>query len=244
MYNTTFILANPQMGENIGAAARAMANFGMTELRLVAPRDGWPNESAQAMSSGAFDHLQAVQVFPTLTEALHDIVFAYATTARPRDMVKTGVTPRQAARDTSQRAQHGKTAFVFGGERAGLGNDDVAQCHTIVTAPTNPDFSSLNLGQGVLMVAYELFMTATEDQSNADSDAVQHQQHIPAPLAQFDNLFGRLEEKLQEAGFFRDDRLRPKITRNLRNTLMRAQLTEQEINTFHGVIRTLHTPRS
>ncbi|HCQ71346.1 MAG TPA: rRNA methyltransferase [Rhodospirillaceae bacterium] len=240
MYNITFILTNPQMGENIGAAARAMANFGLKELRLVAPRDGWPSESAQAMSSGAFTHMHDVQVFPTLADALHDITFAYATTARPRDMVKDVFTPRQAARQTLSRTDTGKTAFVFGGERAGLGNDDVARCNAIITAPTNPDFSSLNLGQGVLMVAYELFMTAQEE----NIPPAEGTQHTPAPIKNFDNLFGRLEEKLDEGGFFRDEGLRPKITRNLRNTLMRAQLTEQEINTFHGVIRALSAPRS
>lgn len=228
------ILVAPQMGENIGAAARAMANFGLRDLRLVNPRDGWPNDAAQAMSSGAFAHMDDVRLYDTLEAALHDINYAYATTARPRDMVKPVLTPREAANEVHARGDAFKTAFVFGGERAGLDNDDVARCHAIVSAPTNPDFSSLNLGQGVLMMAYEVFMSAHTAAEPLAQDA-----HLPAPQADFDNLFTRLEETLESGGFFRDEGLRPKVTRNLRNTLTRARMTEQEINTFHGVIRAL-----
>jgi tRNA/rRNA methyltransferase len=239
MLNTSLILVRPQMGENIGAAARAMANFGLRELRLVAPRDGWPSESAQAMSSGAFAHMDDVQVYASLAEALHDIHYAYATTARPRDMIKPVVTPREAAQQSYARDAAAKTAFVFGAERAGLDNDDVSRCHAIVTAPTSPDFSSLNLGQGVLMVAYELFCAQHEATPPAAVETA-----LPAAQENFDNLFSRLEAALASGGFFRDEGLRPKVTRNLRNTLMRAQMSDNEINTFHGVIRALTGARN
>ncbi len=233
-----FVLARPQMGENIGAAARAMANFGITDLRLVAPRDGWPNPSALAMSSGALDHI-TVSVFDTLTDALHDVHYAFATTARPRDMVKPVVTPRQAAEETAQRDGQ-RTAFVFGAERTGLENDEVSQCHAIITAPTSPDFSSLNLGQGVLMVAYELFMAL---QSDIPAPAPK-QDNPPATQEEFDNLFHRLEQALDDGGFFREESLRPKVTRNLRSPLLRAGLTSQEIKTLHGALRALINPRT
>lgn len=237
MSDTVFILINPQMGENIGAAARAMANFGARHLRLVNPRDGWPNERALAMSSGGFDHLDTVEVFSNTQEALQDILTIYATTARPRDMVKPVVTPRQAAQDTQARPQGHKTAFLFGAERTGLENDDVARAHAIITCPTNPDFSSLNLGQGVLMIAYELFIAAAG--AKAELSSIAPIEDSAAPAAEFDNFFARLQTGLEEGAFFRDAGLKPRMLRNLRTTLLRAQMTSQELNTFHGVIRAL-----
>ena len=150
------VLVNPQMGENIGAAARAMFNCGIDELRIVNPRDGWPNEKAHIMSSGAFDKLPPVKVHATTAEALADCHYPYATTARIRDMIKPVLTAKEAAGDCRAREAAGqKCAYLFGAERAGLDNKDVALSHSIITIPVNPDFSSLNLGQGVLLCAYE-----------------------------------------------------------------------------------------
>ncbi len=237
MSNAVFILVNPQMGENIGAAARAMVNFSQLSLRLVNPRDGWPNDAATAMSSGAFDQMNEVEIFDTLEEALADIHTAYATTARPRDMVKDVVTPREAAEE-SVKSQNQRTAFVFGAERTGLENNDAERCHKIITAPTNPDFSSLNLGQGVLMVAYERFI-AEQSKSTINTNI----DHEPAPMAEFDNLFSRLESGLEEGGFFREISLRPKVTRNIRSMLLRSGITSQEIKTFHGMIKALKSSK-
>lgn len=233
------ILVRPQMGENIGAAARAMANFGLRNLRLVAPRDGWPNPRADSLSSGAFDHMEPVTLYDTLSDALHDTHLSYATTARPRDMVKDVLTPREA---TDQSYAHvaaypqQKVAFVFGAERTGLENDEIAQCHKIVTAPTSDDFSSLNLGQGVLMLAYELFQAHHIHDADKPPAPITHE---TASQASFDNFFHRLEAALEDGGFFREDSLRPRVIRNLRSFFMRTHPTEQELKTLHGVLRSL-----
>jgi len=229
------VLVEPQMGENIGACARAMLNCGLDELRIVNPRDGWPNERAQAMSSGALDRMPPVQVFNTTAEALADCHYTYATTARPRDMQKPVMDAKQAALDVHARSAQGqKCAFLFGPERAGLGNDDVALSHAIITIPLNPDFSSLNLAQGVLMCAYEWYQSSLKDlpQTSVLSEP-------PAPHAELDNLFRHLEEELASHGFFRTESMQPSVMRNLKNMLSRAEMTTQEINTFHGIITVL-----
>lgn len=229
----TIILIEPQMGENIGAAARAMLNCGLTDLRIVNPRDGWPNERANAMSSGALEKMPPVQVFTSTEAAVADLQCVYATTARPRDMIKPVFTARGAADDIKARAEQ-KTGYLFGPERAGLSNDDVALAHAIVTIPMNPDFSSLNLGQGVLLCAYEWFqaMDGTPPLISSDEDAV-------APHGELNELFGRLENELAEGGFFRTQELRPNVMRNLKNMLTRMNMTSQEARTFHGIITTL-----
>lgn len=227
------ILIEPQMGENIGAAARAMLNCGLTDLRIVNPRDGWPNERAHAMSSGALERMPPVQVFTSTEDAVADLQCVYATTARPRDMVKPVFTARGAADDIKARAGQ-KTGYLFGPERAGLSNDDVALAHAIVTIPMNPDFSSLNLGQGVLLCAYEWFqaMDDTPALINPDEDAV-------APHGELNELFVRLENELADGGFFRTQELRPNVMRNLKNMFVRMGMTSQEARTFHGIITTL-----
>lgn len=221
------------MGENIGAAARAMLNCGLTDLRIVNPRDGWPNERADAMSSGALERMPPVQVFNSTAEAVADLQCVYATTARPRDMVKPVFTARGAADDIKARGTQ-KTGYLFGPERAGLSNDDVALAHAIVTIPMNPDFSSLNLGQGVLLCAYEWFqaMDGTPALIKPDEDAV-------APHGELNELFDRLERELADGGFFRTQELRPNVMRNLKNMLVRMDMTSQEARTFHGIITTL-----
>ncbi len=225
------ILVDPQMGENIGATARAMLNCGLTELRLVRPRDGWPNERADAMSSGALDKMPPVKVYDTTAEAVADCHYLYATTARLREMAKPVMTAREAAADARTRAAQGqKIGYLFGAERMGLTNDDVALAHTAVTIPLNPAFSSLNLGQAVLLLAYEWSQAQF---SPADSD------HIPAPHAELNELFERLENELEANHFFRTEGQRPIMIRNLKTTLARAEMSAQEIRTFHGIISAL-----
>lgn len=230
------ILVDPQMGENIGAAARAMLNCGVSELRLVNPRDGWPNERAEAMSAGALDKMPPVRVFPTTAEAIADLHHVYATTARPRDMVKNAMTARSAAADMRARAATGqRLGLLFGAERSGLGNDDVALSGTVITIPLNPGFSSLNLGQAVLLVAYE-WMTAGD---NTPARQMINNDSFPATQDSMTNLYARLETELQELGFFRAPDMKPTVIRNLRALLTRAEMTDQEVKTFHGMISAL-----
>lgn len=226
------ILVHPQMGENIGAAARAMLNCGIAHLRLVKPRDGWPSERAEAMSSGALDKMPPVEVYDTLAEAVADCHHVYATTARTRDMVKPVMTAREAANDARIREGGGQqVAFLFGPERAGLSNDDVALSHTIITIPVNPEFWSLNLAQCVLLCAYEWFQAAGHTNTQPDEP--------PATMQNLTMLYGRLESELQSHGFFRTQELRPNVMRNLQNMLARTEMTEQEVNTFHGILTAL-----
>lgn len=234
------ILVRPQMGENIGAAARGMLNFGLSDLRIVAPRDGWPNEKAVEMAAGAFEIMPEPRVFATLAEALADLHCVYATTARPREMVKPVFTPFAAAADLTRRRGEGqKTGLVFGGERAGLSNDDVALCQNIVTVPVNPNFSSLNLGQAVLLMAYEVLQADSKHAAPALNPALDHGKSLPAPQALLDSFLGRLLAELERGNFFRSAGLRPTMERNIRNMFTRADLSEQEVKTLQGVITAL-----
>lgn len=227
------ILVNPQMGENIGAAARAMLNFGLTDLRLVTPRDGWPNQRAVDMSSGALDMMPPVQIFETLVGALADRHYVYGTTARTRDMNKPVSEIRDAAVQFFARARNKQNiGFVFGPERTGLSNEGLALCHEIITVPTNPDFSSINLAQSVLLVAYEWFRVQGHEVNIGNKEAF-------APHEKLEELFVRLEEELERGRFFRADDLRPTMMRNIRTMFMRAQFSEQEVSTFHGIISAL-----
>lgn len=230
------VLVAPQLGENIGAAARAMLNCGLTDLRLVSPRDGWPNAKAEAMSSGALAKMPPVQVFDSTAAAIADCSLVLATTARPRDMVKHVYTPRGAMDALRPRTAEGETtALLFGGERSGLHNDDVALAHGVVTVPLNPAFSSLNLGQAVLLLAYEWIMsgdkTAPAQLVTGDSP--------PAPHEKLEELMIRLENDLAERHFFRSDDMRPSMVRNIRSLLTRTNMTAQEVQTFHGMISAL-----
>ncbi|MEM6780296.1 MAG: RNA methyltransferase [Pseudomonadota bacterium] len=231
MTKPSIILVEPQLGENIGASARAMLNFGLDELAIVKPRDGWPNARADAMSSGALDKMPPVQVFENTATAIKNCHYIYATTARPRDMVKPVFTAAEAAADMRKReAQGQKIGILFGGERTGLHNDDVARAHAIITIPTNPDFSSLNLGQGVIMVAYEYFQSGYDGEMEAQA---------PAPQGEFDEFVARLETELDELGFFRSPDMKPNTLRNIRSMLLRTELTSQEIKTWHGIVSAL-----
>ena len=228
------ILVSPQMGENIGASARAMLNFGLTELRIVNPRDGWPNQRAIDMSADALDKMPPAAVFDTLAEAIADLQVTYATTARPRDMVKSVLTPSAAAEDIHTRADQ-KIGLVFGGERAGLTNDEIALCSHIIQIPTNPDFSSLNLAQAVLLLSYEIF----QNESNAEPRVFDTGDSPPASQKDFENFFGRLEGELEAADFFKSEGLKPTMLRNIRNIFTRTELSEQEVSTLQGIVSAL-----
>jgi tRNA/rRNA methyltransferase len=240
MNTPAIILMAPQMGENIGATARAMANFGLSDLRLVAPRDGWPNERAEAMSAGALDLMQ-ISVFDTLKEALADCHFVLATTARPRDMVKEIYTPHAAVSHIRGHALfEGKsacpqTAFLFGRERNGLENEEIALCQGIITVPTAEAFASINLGQSVLLLCYEWF------QAEADKDAQQFHKGdsdiaVQKDVQQFND---RLIAALEEGGFFRSEGLKPHMVKNITNMIARQNWTAQEMNTWQGILSAL-----
>lgn len=227
------ILVDPQMGENIGASARAMLNCGLTALRIVRPRDGWPNPKAVASASGADTVLDGVTLFDTVEAAVADCRRVYATTARPRTLVKPVMTPRAAAAEIRAEITAGRTVGVlFGSERKGLDNDDIVLADTIVTAPLNPAFSSLNLAQAVLLVAME-WATAL-----ADVPALQRDpgDSGPASKAELFRLFDHWELALERSGFFRTEEQRPTIVRNFRTLLQRAAPTAQEVRTLHGMI--------
>lgn len=230
------VLVRPQMGENIGAAARAMHNFGLDDLRLVSPRDGWPNVKAVAAAVGATAVLDRVRVFADLPAALADRSFVLATTARPRELLKPVFTLRRAAIEARAAEAEGQaTAVVVGPERTGLENDDAALASALVTIPTNPDFASINLGQAVLLVAYEWFAAAdaTADE-RLDPGATR-----PATHDEVMNFLRHLEAELDQTPFLANRQQRPSMVRNLRAFFLRARPFEQEIRTLHGVVAEL-----
>ncbi len=251
------ILADPQMGENIGACARAMLNCGLSELRLVRPRDGWPNERADAMSAGALSKMPPVQVFDNVKDAIADCHYVAATTARTRDQNKPVLSARELAPEIHMRIQTDqKCAVLFGSERAGLDNDDVALANVIVTIPLNPEFSSLNLAQAVLLVAYEYsqlptvipapdpvrgkLRTGIQNQHALDARLHGHENlESPAPHAELDNFLERLETELEAHHFFRNEEMRPAMVRNIANVYKRAGVTEQEVRTLQGMLSAL-----
>jgi len=234
------ILVTPQMGENIGAAARAMMNCGLNDLRLVAPRDGWPNIKAERAAVGALELMPPVRVFDTTAAAVADLNVVYATTARDRRMVKPIVTARHAAEEARRQVAGGiKVGFLFGPERTGLVNDDLSLADTLLTVPLNPVFTSLNLGQAVLLVGYEYYQAG--DQTPASVLALNGS--VPANKDQLNNFFTHFERELDACGFLRNEEARPHMIRNLRNMWHRASLTEQEVRTLHGVVKELSTSR-
>jgi tRNA/rRNA methyltransferase len=234
------ILIEPQLGENIGTAARAMMNCGLDDLRLVRPRDGWPNDKAVAAASGADRVLDRARLFPSVEAAIGDLAHVYATTARDRYMVKREVTPRLAAAEmVGFLAASEPCGVLFGPERTGLVNDHIALADAVLSVPLNPAFSSLNLAQAVLIVGYEWF-TAT----SAPPPETLHTGHSrPADKAELIRFFEHFEEALEESGFLRHPDKRPSMTRNLRNLFQRAGCTEQELRTLHGVITAFIGPR-
>ncbi len=241
------ILVEPQLGENIGFAARAMANFGLSELRLVAPRDGWPSEKAKNAASGA-PVLDEVKTYPSVAAAIGDLNFVLATTARPRGMVKPVLAPESAARELAVRAARGeRTGVLFGPERAGLENDVIALADAVVTAPVNPAFASLSLPQSVLLLSYEWLKTCGPDMSlgratETDGPAVEGMDISdtrPATRAELLGLFEHLETELDASGFLRPPEKRPTMVRSIRNMFHRMGATEQDIRTWRGIVASL-----
>lgn len=230
------VLVNPQMGENIGAAARAMLNCGLFHLRLVAPRDGWPSERAEAMAAGALELMPSVEVYESVQEAVADCHTVFATTARARDLVKPVMTPRSAA-DLMQKKIGGeeKVAILFGAERSGLSNEDVALAHILITIPLNPGFSSLNLAQSVLLMAYEWSQFLFE----APEVSLPLCEGRPATHEEFSIFFNRLDEELQKRGFFRVAETKDSISRNIRGLFSRIQPSDKDIKLLHGIVSSL-----
>ncbi len=235
MSGPAIVLVQPQLGENIGKTARAMLNFGLTDLRLVLPRDGWPNPDAGPSAAGADSVLDQAQVFNTVADAVADCHMVYATTVRSRDMPKTVVTPRHAASEIKLMDGSGRrAAFLFGREASGLSNDDVSHAHKIVTAPVNPSFGSLNLAQAVILVAYECFL------ATAQADDVQlHDQHNVAPASETEGLHQQLVTELKGRGYFRSEDRHAHQDRTLRNLIVKAGFSSQEVQTLRGVIKSL-----
>jgi tRNA/rRNA methyltransferase len=227
------VLVEPQLGENIGAAARAMANFGLSRLRLVKPRQGWPNDKARMMAAGADRILADAALFDSLEGAVADCSFVLATTARAHDQAKPVVDAAQAAAEMAPRVAAGETvAVLFGRERNGLENDEVALADRIVTLPVNPAFASLNLAQAVVIVAYEWFKRV----SDAALPFAMPQKSAPAGKQQLLAFFASLERELEKVEFFRPPDKRETMQINLRNIFTRMQPTQQDIQTLHGVI--------
>jgi tRNA/rRNA methyltransferase len=239
------ILVEPQLGENIGMAARAMLNCGLGELRLVNPRDGWPSEDAAAAASGADKVIGEARVFETTADAVADLNLVFAATARHRDMTSRIVTPAAAAGEIRSLMgggmdKNGKAGVLFGREAKGLRNDDVVLADAIIMIPVNPAFGSLNLAQAVFAVGHEWFKLGAEPPLGK---LAMPKDTRPADKADLLGLFEHLEDELQKSGFFHVREKRAVMSRSLRNMLQRAGLTEQEVRTLRGVITSLTTKR-
>ncbi len=234
------ILVRPQLGQNVGMAARAMANFGLTDLRIVAPREGWPNEWAIKAASGADWVLEEARLFDTVAEAAADLHYLVATTARLREMIKPVLTPEAAAHEMRAKIAQGlRCGFMFGPERSGLENDDVALAQAVLRIPVDARFTSINLAQAVLLTGYEWFKAAdTTPAARLDSGDT-----WPADNAELVGLFEHLERELDVAGFLFPPEKRPAMVRNLRNIFQRAGLMEQEVRALRGVVTSLSTAR-
>jgi tRNA/rRNA methyltransferase len=233
MNKPKIILINPQLGENIGMVARAMLNCNLTDLRIVNPRDGWPSESAERAASGALEKGVHVTVYGSTENAIADCHFTLATTARPRDMIKDVYTAKGACDQAHTCIADGQTVgILFGAERTGLQNEDIALASAIITIPLNPDFSSLNLAQAVLLVAYEFMIQADKTVAKTTSMGKTN-------LADRESVHGftnRMIAELDEAGFFCSADLKPTLERNLTNLIGRHDWTDQEIKTLHGIV--------
>lgn len=230
------ILVDPQLGENIGMVARAMHNCRLADLRLVRPRDGWPNEAAAKAAAGANILLDGVQLFETTADAIADLNRVYATTARPRGMTKPVDTPRAAAIAIREAEAAGeRIGVLFGPERSGLTNDDISLAGRVIEVPLNPAFTSLNLAQAVLLVGYEWFLLGVEvPPSRLEAGGTP-----PATRDKLLEFFERLEGLLDESGFLFPPEKRPAMVRNIRNLFQRGELTEAELRTLHGIVSAL-----
>ncbi|MDE0695678.1 MAG: RNA methyltransferase [Boseongicola sp.] len=234
MSQPLFVLVEPQMGENIGAAARAMWNFGLDRMVIVAPRDAWPNPRAVAMASGAGRLLDEARVVGSTSEAVSDATFVYATTARSREMKKDVLTPQVAMEDAAAKVAGGQdVAVLFGPERAGLQNDDVARANAIISVPVNPEFPSLNLAQCVLLAAYEWRRAS----GSARRRVRDQSDPLPASHAEVERLASHYETRLQDAGFFFPPEKAAGMKQTLRNLWSRMPLTPADVQILHGILR-------
>ncbi|QIG81766.1 TrmH family RNA methyltransferase [Stakelama tenebrarum] len=225
------VLVRPQLGENIGKTARAMLNFGLTEMRLVSPRDGWPNPSAGPAASGADIVLEKARIFESVADAVADCTHVYATTVRKRGVTKPVVKPDEAAQ--AIHAAPGKSAILFGPERSGLETDDVAVAGTIVTVPINAEFGSLNLAQAVILVAYEWSKQADLVQPTLEDH------DPPAPQGELDGMIAHLDAMLEASGFYHPPERTPATRRTLRTLLTKPGWSSQELKTLRGVLSAL-----
>ncbi|MGB3416550.1 MAG: RNA methyltransferase [Mesorhizobium sp.] len=231
------ILVEPQLGENIGMVARAMANFGLAELRLVNPRDGWPSDKARASASRADHVIDGTRVFDDLETAVADLNFVFATTARQRDGFKEVRGPVEAGRMLRAHDKAGeRTGILFGRERFGLYNEEVALADEIVTFPVDPGFSSLNIAQAVLLMSYEWRKAGLEAETDTNFATPEMQ---PATKAQLHSLFDHLEAALDVRGYFRPLTKKPKMVDNLRAVLTRPGFAEPELKVLHGIVASL-----
>lgn len=228
-----FVLIRPQMGENIGAAARGMWNFGLDRMRIIDPRDGWPNQKAVAMASGAGRLLDEAQVFDDTAAAIADCDYVYATTARPRDLTKPVFTPEAAMQDARARiAKGGKVAVMFGPERAGMENEDIAKANAIISVPINPEFPSLNLAQCVLLTGYEWRRETVPTEAQYTAAVGDWAEQI-----EIEKLTEHFEQRLDTAGFFFPEHKAANMKLNLRNMWSRMPLTRADVQMLHGVMR-------
>jgi tRNA/rRNA methyltransferase len=230
------VLVRPQLGQNIGKAARAMLNFGLTEMRLVAPRDGWPNPEAGPAASGADRVLQSAQVFETTAEAIADCSQVYASTVRRRDLVMPVVGPEEMA--NAVRSSSARSAILFGPERSGLATDDVALANAIVTVPINPEFGSLNLAQAVILLAYEWSRGETLAQPPLKD------LEPPAAMSELNGLIAQLDEALVEADYFHPPERTAATRATIRTVLTKPGWSSREVNALRGIVRALSETNS
>ncbi len=241
------VLVHPQLGENIGFAARAMANFGLQDLRLVAPRDGWPNDKARAAAAVAEPVVEGATVYDSVEAAIGDLNYVLATTARPREMVKRVLSPETAASVLRERAQAGeRIGVMFGPERSGLDNDALALADAILTAPVSADFASLSLPQAVLLFAYEWLKSQKPEAlgrvttfDGPATEGLAAPETRPATRAELFGLFEHLETALDHAGFLKPAEKRPSMVRSIRNMFHRMGATEQDVRTWRGIVSAL-----
>ncbi|SCZ11619.1 RNA methyltransferase [Microvirga guangxiensis] len=235
MNRPVIILVEPQLAENIGMVARAMANFGLSELRIVAPRDGWPRKGAHSAASGAVHVLEGATLYDTAREAMADLNFVFATTARERGQMKRVFGPDEGMAEAYRRiAEEQRIGIMFGRERTGLENDEVSLADAIITFPVDPQFSSLNLAQAVLLVSYEWRKLATGRALPFSGERISP----PAPREMVTSFFDYLEDELEAVNFYPEDK-KPTMARNMRDIFHRLEMTEQDVRTLRGAIRAL-----
>jgi tRNA/rRNA methyltransferase len=229
------ILVRPQLGDNIGAVARVMGNFGLSDLRLVAPRDGWPNPRAEKSAVNSIQIIKKARVYPSTVEATADLQHLYATTLRDRDMTKDVDNPREAAAQVEAWLKKGtKAGILFGPERTGLENEDVGLADKVLTIPTVPKYGSMNLSHAMAVVGYEWYARTVAKPLPKIAE-----NHEIASKKQVVTLLEHMDQELLAADHFKNPTMRPRMQKNLNNIFQRVGLTEQEVRTLHGVIRTL-----